>query len=119
MTHNTPGICRYFRHSSSSLPILQQPICSIPLGTWVPRIGESSSKPLATLRPHASLGSALSLLVQGKSVFAPVFINTLVTFQSDLNLLHRSLSYLVAEHAVFFDLSYQSCVYRNIINSNQ
>uniref|UniRef100_M4DPZ5 CBS domain-containing protein n=1 Tax=Brassica campestris TaxID=3711 RepID=M4DPZ5_BRACM len=65
-------ICRYFRHSSSSLPILQQPICSIPLGTWVPRIGESSSKPLATLRPHASLGSALSLLVQAGVSSIPV-----------------------------------------------
>ncbi|WZZ83790.1 hypothetical protein YC2023_104362 [Brassica napus] len=65
-------ICRYFRHSSSSLPILQQPICSIPLGTWVPRIGESSSKPLATLRPHASLGSALSLLVQAEVSAIPV-----------------------------------------------
>ncbi|KAG2260083.1 hypothetical protein Bca52824_079377 [Brassica carinata] len=65
-------ICRYFRHSSSSLPILQQPICSIPLGTWVPRIGESSSKPLATLRPHASLGSALSLLVQAEVSSIPV-----------------------------------------------
>lgn len=29
-------ICRHFRHASSSLPILQQPICSIPMGTWVP-----------------------------------------------------------------------------------
>ncbi|AAB70406.1 Contains similarity to Rattus AMP-activated protein kinase (gb/X95577) [Arabidopsis thaliana] len=65
-------ICRYFRHSSSSLPILQQPICSIPLGTWVPRIGESSSKPLATLRPHASLGSALALLVQAEVSSIPV-----------------------------------------------
>uniref|UniRef100_M4ES76 CBS domain-containing protein n=1 Tax=Brassica campestris TaxID=3711 RepID=M4ES76_BRACM len=65
-------ICRYFRHSSSSLPILQQPVCSIPLGTWVPRIGESSSKPLATLRPHASLGSALSLLVQAEVSAIPV-----------------------------------------------
>ncbi|KAL5975333.1 AMP-activated serine/threonine-protein kinase regulatory subunit [Asimina triloba] len=27
-------ICRHFRHSSASLPILQQPINAIPLGTW-------------------------------------------------------------------------------------
>lgn len=61
----SPGVCRHFRHSSSSLPILQQPICSIPLGTWVPKIGEPSGKPIAMLRPNASLSSALSLLVQG------------------------------------------------------
>ncbi|KAH9602460.1 hypothetical protein KSS87_005257 [Heliosperma pusillum] len=59
-------ICRHFKHSSGSLPILQQPICSIPLGTWVPKIGESSRQPFATLRPNASLAAALSLLVQGK-----------------------------------------------------
>ncbi|XP_010528891.1 PREDICTED: sucrose nonfermenting 4-like protein isoform X2 [Tarenaya hassleriana] len=65
-------ICRYFRNSSSSLPILQQPICSIPLGTWVPSIGESTSRPLATLKPHASLGSALSLLVQAEVSSIPI-----------------------------------------------
>ncbi|RVW53205.1 Sucrose nonfermenting 4-like protein [Vitis vinifera] len=59
-------ICRHFRHSSSSLPILQQPICSIPVGTWVPKIGESNGQPFAMLRPNASLGAALSLLVQGE-----------------------------------------------------
>ncbi|MBA0803805.1 hypothetical protein Gohar_013975, partial [Gossypium harknessii] len=58
-------ILRHFKHSSSSLPILQQPICSIPLGTWVPKIGESNGQSLAMLRPNASLGAALSLLVQG------------------------------------------------------
>ncbi|XP_024026913.1 sucrose nonfermenting 4-like protein isoform X2 [Morus notabilis] len=61
-------ICRHFRHSSSSLPILQQPICAIPLGTWVPKIGESSRRPLAMLRPNTSLSAALSLLVQVSSV---------------------------------------------------
>lgn len=59
------GICRHFKHSSNSLPILQQPICSIPLGTWVPKIGESSPPPFAMLRQNATLGAALSLLVQG------------------------------------------------------
>ncbi|KAB1201465.1 Sucrose nonfermenting 4-like protein [Morella rubra] len=51
-------IYRYFRHSLSSLPILQQPICAIPLGTWVPKIGES--KQFVMLRPNASLSSALA-----------------------------------------------------------
>ncbi len=59
------GICRYFRHCASSLPILQLPICTIPVGTWAPKIGESNRRPLAMLRPSASLSSALNLLVQG------------------------------------------------------
>lgn len=59
------GICRYFRHCASSLPILQLPICAIPVGTWVPKIGESTRRPLAMLRPSSSLASALNLLVQG------------------------------------------------------
>lgn len=65
-------ICRHFKHSSSSLPILQQPICSIPIGTWIPKIGESSGKPIAMLRPNASLGAALSLLVQAEVSAIPI-----------------------------------------------
>ncbi|PIA61554.1 hypothetical protein AQUCO_00300820v1 [Aquilegia coerulea] len=65
-------ICRHFRHSSSSLPILQQPICAIPLGTWVPKIGESNGRPLAMLRPNASLSSALSLLLQAQVSSIPI-----------------------------------------------
>ncbi|KAL5701138.1 AMP-activated serine/threonine-protein kinase regulatory subunit [Ranunculus cassubicifolius] len=44
-------ICRHFKHSSSTLPILHQPICSFPLGTWVPKIGESNGRPLAISIP--------------------------------------------------------------------
>ncbi|KAL9233298.1 hypothetical protein vseg_008317 [Gypsophila vaccaria] len=65
-------ICRHFKHSSGSLPILQQPICSIPLGTWVPKIGESSRQPFAMLRPNTSLGDALSLLVQADVSSVPI-----------------------------------------------
>ncbi|XWS58181.1 hypothetical protein CRYUN_Cryun08bG0012800 [Craigia yunnanensis] len=65
-------ICRHFKHSSSSLPILQQPICSIPLGTWVPKIGESNGRPLAMVRPSASLGAALSLLIQAEVSSIPI-----------------------------------------------
>ncbi|XP_015875088.2 sucrose nonfermenting 4-like protein [Ziziphus jujuba] len=65
-------ICRHFRHSSSSLPVLQQPICAIPLGTWVPKIGESNGRPLAMLRPNASLSAALSLLVQAGVSSIPI-----------------------------------------------
>ncbi|KAK9735430.1 hypothetical protein RND81_04G205400 [Saponaria officinalis] len=65
-------ICRHFKHSSGSLPILQQPICSIPLGTWVPKIGEPSRQPFAMLRPNTSLGAALSLLVQADVSSVPI-----------------------------------------------
>lgn len=65
-------ICRYFRHSASSLPILQLPICSIPVGTWAPKIGESNRQPLAMLRPSASLRSALNLLVQARVSSIPI-----------------------------------------------
>ncbi|XP_052195617.1 sucrose nonfermenting 4-like protein isoform X2 [Diospyros lotus] len=65
-------ICRYFRHSSSSLPIIQQPICSLPLGTWVPKLGESIGQPFAMLRPSASLSAALSLLVQAEVSSIPI-----------------------------------------------
>ncbi|KHN26574.1 Sucrose nonfermenting 4-like protein [Glycine soja] len=65
-------ICRYFRHCSSSLPVLQLPICAIPVGTWVPKIGESNRRPLAMLRPTASLASALNLLVQAQVSSIPI-----------------------------------------------
>ncbi|KAA8548501.1 hypothetical protein F0562_000232 [Nyssa sinensis] len=65
-------ICRYFRHSSGSLPILQLPICAIPLGTWVPKIGEPNRQPLAMLRPSASLKSALNLLIQAQVSSIPI-----------------------------------------------
>lgn len=62
-------LCRYFRHSPASLPILQLPINAIPLGTWVPKIGEPNRRPLAMLRPTASLSAALNLLIQGLLAF--------------------------------------------------
>ncbi|GJR17145.1 hypothetical protein Tco_0965672 [Tanacetum coccineum] len=68
ITHSTSddgSYPQYFRHSASSLPILQLPICSLPLGTWVPKIGESNRQPLAILRPNSSLSAALNLFVQG------------------------------------------------------
>ncbi|KAG1338645.1 sucrose nonfermenting 4-like protein [Cocos nucifera] len=65
-------ICGYFRHCSSSLPILQQPIRTIPFGTWVPKIGESNGRLLAMLRPDATLGAALSLLVQAGVSSIPI-----------------------------------------------
>ncbi|XP_048440388.1 sucrose nonfermenting 4-like protein isoform X2 [Pyrus x bretschneideri] len=65
-------VCRYFRHSSSTLPILRAPICALNVGTWVPEIGESNHRPLATLRPSDSLSAALNLLVQAQVSSIPI-----------------------------------------------
>ncbi|KAL3812854.1 hypothetical protein ACJIZ3_014122 [Penstemon smallii] len=65
-------ICRFFRHSPSSLPVLQLPICAIPVGTWVPKIGEPNRRPLAMLRPSASLNAALNLLIQAQVSSVPI-----------------------------------------------
>ncbi|KAI3756109.1 hypothetical protein L1987_55925 [Smallanthus sonchifolius] len=65
-------VCRYFRHSASSLPILKSQICSLPLGTWVPKIGESNRQPLAILRPNSSLSAALNLFVQAEVSSIPI-----------------------------------------------
>ncbi|KAL8105304.1 hypothetical protein AgCh_029191 [Apium graveolens] len=65
-------ICRYFRNSSGLLPILQLPICSIPLGTWVPRIGEPNRRPLAMLRPSSSLNAAFNSLMQAQVSSIPI-----------------------------------------------
>lgn len=93
-----PGICRHFKHSPASLPILQQPICSIPLGTWVPKIGESNGRPFAMLRPNASLSDALSLLVQGAFV-AHLEIKVyqiILSFSVLFSFLHR---FLISYHS--------------------
>ncbi|CAJ1960850.1 unnamed protein product [Sphenostylis stenocarpa] len=66
------GICRHFKHSLSSLPILQLPVGSIPLGTWMPTVGEPNGRPLAMLRPSASLGAALSMFVEAKVSSIPI-----------------------------------------------
>ncbi|KAH1195902.1 Sucrose nonfermenting 4-like protein [Glycine max] len=66
------GICRHFKHSLSSLPILQLPVASIPLGTWMPRVGEPNGRPLAMLMPSASLGAALSMFVQAEVSSIPI-----------------------------------------------
>ncbi|XP_071737303.1 sucrose nonfermenting 4-like protein [Rutidosis leptorrhynchoides] len=66
-------VCRYFRHCASSLPILQLPICSLPLGTWVPKIGgQSSGQPLVILRPNSPLSAVLTLFVQAEVSSIPI-----------------------------------------------
>lgn len=62
------GICKHFKHTPESLTILQLPIGSIPLGTWMPKLGDFNKQPLAMLRPNAPLSAALSLLIQGDVV---------------------------------------------------
>ncbi|KAL0323482.1 UNVERIFIED_CONTAM: Sucrose nonfermenting 4-like protein [Sesamum angustifolium] len=65
-------ICRFFKHSPSSLPVLQFPIGAIPLGTWVPKIGDPNRRPLAMLRPSAPLSAALNLLIQAQVSSIPI-----------------------------------------------
>ncbi|KAJ6431000.1 hypothetical protein OIU84_018500 [Salix udensis] len=65
-------ICRYFRHCAGTVPMLQLPIGAIPVGSWVPSIGEPSGRPLAMLRPSASLSSALNLLLQARVSSIPI-----------------------------------------------
>ncbi|KAL7210396.1 hypothetical protein ACSBR1_031870 [Camellia fascicularis] len=90
-------ICRYFKHSFGILPMLQLPICAIPLGTWVSGIGETNQRPLAMLRPRSSLGLALSLLVQAHVSSIPIvddndsLLN--VYSRSDINALAKDKIY--------------------------
>ncbi|XP_062213075.1 sucrose nonfermenting 4-like protein [Phragmites australis] len=65
-------ICRYFKNSTGNLPILNQPVCTIPLGSWLPKIGDPNGRPLVMLRPNASLSSALNLLVQAGVSSIPI-----------------------------------------------
>uniref|UniRef100_A0A0D9ZG18 CBS domain-containing protein n=1 Tax=Oryza glumipatula TaxID=40148 RepID=A0A0D9ZG18_9ORYZ len=57
---------------NGNLPILSQPVCTIPLGTWVPKIGDPNGRPLAMLRPNTSLSAALNLLVQAGVSSIPI-----------------------------------------------
>ncbi|TVU44222.1 hypothetical protein EJB05_03658 [Eragrostis curvula] len=65
-------ICRYFKNSTGNLPILNQPVCTVPLGSWVPKIGDPNGRPLAMLRPNAPLSSALNMLVQAGVSSIPI-----------------------------------------------
>ncbi|KAI4303195.1 hypothetical protein MLD38_038855 [Melastoma candidum] len=68
-------LCRYFRHCSSSLPILQLPIYGLRIGTWVPKIGESNPRPFAMLRPSDTLSSALNMLIEARVSSIPIVDN--------------------------------------------
>lgn len=64
-------ICRHFRHAAGSMLLLQQPICALRIGTWIPDIG-NDGHPLALLRPNVSLSSALSLLLEANVSAIPI-----------------------------------------------
>ncbi|KAL5068737.1 hypothetical protein RYX36_019624 [Vicia faba] len=65
-------ICRHFKNCSGSLPVLQLPVGSIPLGTWVSSVGESNKQPLAMLKSTDSVSAALSILIQGEVSSIPI-----------------------------------------------
>ncbi|KAL3648852.1 AMP-activated serine/threonine-protein kinase regulatory subunit [Castilleja foliolosa] len=65
-------ICRFFKHSPSTLPVLQLPLRAIPVGTWVPKPSETNRRPLDVLRPSSSISAALSLLIQAQVSSIPI-----------------------------------------------
>jgi len=66
------SICRYFRSASSLLSVLQQPICALRIGIWIPEIGEAGGHSIAMLRPDAPLTSAFSMLLQARVSAIPI-----------------------------------------------
>ncbi|CDO98288.1 unnamed protein product [Coffea canephora] len=65
-------ICRHFRRHLEFLPLLQQPVGNLPLGTWAREIGKSGDRLLLTLRASEPLSSALNLLIQACVSSVPI-----------------------------------------------
>ncbi|KAK3042460.1 hypothetical protein RJ639_000184, partial [Escallonia herrerae] len=65
-------ICRHFRHRLEYLPLLQQPVGSLPLGTWKREAGNASGSRLLTLSPSDLLSSALKLLMEAQISSIPI-----------------------------------------------
>eukprot|EP00898_Chlorokybus_atmophyticus_P007834 jgi/Chlat1/8051/Chrsp73S07535 len=100
-------ICRYFKHLPSALPLLQQPIGTLPLGTWGahlgnPRAGAGAAhggqqRQLATVRLDAPLTTALGMLLQAQVSSLPVVNNdgalVDVYARSDITSLARDKAY--------------------------
>lgn len=63
---------RHFRHVPSWLPLLQQPIYTLPIGTWNPDVRGPNSRPLVMLRQNAPLSDAFTLLLQAGVSALPV-----------------------------------------------
>lgn len=62
-------LCRHFQHSFASLPLLNQPIGSLRLGTWR---GDTPDGHLAVLRLNFSLSTALALFNQARVSSLPI-----------------------------------------------
>ncbi|XP_047311609.1 sucrose nonfermenting 4-like protein isoform X2 [Impatiens glandulifera] len=108
-------ICRYFRHCSDILPLLQLPIGTIPLGTWVPKIGEPNRQPLAMLRPSASLGSALDLLVQAEVSSLPIVDDN----DSLLDIYCRSDITALAKNKVYIHIKLEEMTINQVLQLGQ
>ncbi|XP_059643248.1 sucrose nonfermenting 4-like protein isoform X2 [Cornus florida] len=63
-------MCRLLRQRLGNLPLLQQPIGTLHLGTW--REVGRSGRVLLSLRPTDPLSSALNLLIEGKISSVPI-----------------------------------------------
>ncbi|CAL5413161.1 unnamed protein product [Camellia sinensis] len=112
-------ICRYFKHSSGTLPMLQLPICAIPLGTWVLGIGETNRRPLAMLRPSSSLGLALSLLVQDLNVPQVSSIPIVDDNDSLLNVYSRSDITALAKDKIYAHINLEEMTINQALQLGQ
>ncbi|KAJ4961389.1 hypothetical protein NE237_021299 [Protea cynaroides] len=65
-------ICRHFRHSPGALPLLQNPVGRLPLGTWAPDIRLTNAYQLTMLQPNVPLSSALDLLTEAQISSIPI-----------------------------------------------
>ncbi|PIA41328.1 hypothetical protein AQUCO_02200024v1 [Aquilegia coerulea] len=65
-------IWRYFRYSSESLPVFQQPIGRLSIGTWVPEIGRAARCQLKSLHSDVPLCSALTMLMEAQVSSVPI-----------------------------------------------
>lgn len=65
-------ICRHFRHSPGTLPLLQQPVGRLCLGSSMQKVGVSTSSRLTMLRPNDPLSSALTLLIEDQVSSIPI-----------------------------------------------
>ncbi|KAF5962096.1 hypothetical protein HYC85_003305 [Camellia sinensis] len=64
-------ICRHFKNHLDCLPILRQPVGSLPLGTWKSEVGEAHAHLLA-LRPSETLSYALNILIEAQISSIPI-----------------------------------------------
>ncbi|XP_039126505.1 sucrose nonfermenting 4-like protein isoform X1 [Dioscorea cayenensis subsp. rotundata] len=71
-----PGVLKYifthYREPIIALPLLQHPICRIPLGTWLLETGRGNGRQLAMLGSNSPLSSALQLLLEGRISTIPI-----------------------------------------------